>query len=551
MEPIDYMGALRRSWRLLIALGILGLVVAVLIPAGPKADKGTTSGPKWSASTMVGSAPGGAQSVLGGGVTNTQVDFYASSSAVRSATLQAYGLDATPANMAYLLSSRPAKAVTKRGVQNSPTILTAQGNSAYGAMTLVTVYEQQLGDYLVNLASNKQKQSKSSSNAPDITTDSIGYTVVTPASPIVNHHAKKSSIASSRKVRGLVGLAIGLAIAALIVLARELLDKRIRSRERAESTFGYPVVAEIPGDARFHGEQARELDVVGEPDSVGAEAYRMLRMSVLFEGLAPKMVESSGVDALLASSVGMGLRNGAGGPGNGKSADSPTAPAGETSLTEKVGRREVVLVVSAGTEPTRAQVAANFAAVYAEAGQRAVVISTAELGTGRLGVPTGAITGEISREDVESRLEPSRIEDVFRLPLSDFVDNSGQLVTRAPAVIEAARSVADVVVVEAPPLLAVHHAEALSHAVDVVLLVGECWETTYDDARRAGEVLRRMEAPVLGVVLTNVRVSRRDVRHAHASLRRMPEPGDGPPSEPNGQPVVDLTVAASGTPSQA
>jgi protein-tyrosine kinase len=250
--------------------------------------------------------------------------------------------------------------------------------------------------------------------------------------------------------------------------------------------------------------------------------------------------------------VGMGLGDtvGANGNGNGKRAESPGEES-SGSTTEKSGRRQVVLVVSAGTETNRPQVAANFAAVYAEAGQRAVVISTAELGRGRLAEPTGAVRGDVEPEDVESRLEPSRIENVLRLPLSDFVDNSGQLVTRAPAVIEAARSVADVIVVEAPPLLAVHHAEALSHAVDVVLLVGECWDTTYDDARRAGDLLRRMDAPVLGIVLTNVRISRRDIRHAHASLRGVPESDLDPTADPTGQPVSDLTAAGAGTTSQA
>ena len=91
------LGGIRRSWRLLIALGILGAVVAVLIPVSPKAAKGSLTGFKWSASTTVGASPGGAQGVLGGGVTNTQVEFYAASTAVRVATLQAFGVSTTPA----------------------------------------------------------------------------------------------------------------------------------------------------------------------------------------------------------------------------------------------------------------------------------------------------------------------------------------------------------------------------------------------------------------------------------------------------------------------
>jgi hypothetical protein len=50
--------------------------------------------------------------------------------------------------------------------------------------------------------------------------------------------------------------------------------------------------------------------------------------------------------------------------------------------------------------------------------------------------------------------------------------------------------------------------------VDVVLVVAECRVTTFDHARRAGDLLRRMGAPVLGVVLTGTRVDRSDIRPA-------------------------------------
>jgi Mrp family chromosome partitioning ATPase len=43
-------------------------------------------------------------------------------------------------------------------------------------------------------------------------------------------------------------------------------------------------------------------------------------------------------------------------------------------------------------------------------------------------------------------------------------------------------------------------------------VVGECDVTTFGDARRAGDLLRRIDAPVLGVVLTNVRIDQKDVR---------------------------------------
>jgi len=190
--------------------------------------------------------------------------------------------------------------------------------------------------------------------------------------------------------------------------------------------------------------------------------------------------------------------------------DAPQPGAGQPLAP--LGERTVVMVVSAGTEPSRPHVAANLAAIYGEAGQRVIVVSTGDV---------EAVSGVrlvdsrpkvIRREDVEEQLQPSRLEFVSRLPLGTFVANSGELVTRGRAVLDAARTLCDVVIVEVPPLLAVHHAEALAHAADVVLVVGECDVTTFGDARRAGDLLRRIDAPVLGVVLTNVRIDQKDVR---------------------------------------
>jgi len=177
-----------------------------------------------------------------------------------------------------------------------------------------------------------------------------------------------------------------------------------------------------------------------------------------------------------------------------------------------IGDRRVVMVVSAGTEPSRPHVAANLAAIYGEAGQRVIVVSTGDIEAGSSIRLAEAGRSTITRDDVEAQMQPSRLEFVSRLPLGGFVANSGELVTRGRAVLDAARTLADVVIVEVPPLLAVHHAEALARAVDVVLVVGECGVTTFSDARRAGDVLRRLDAPVLGVVLTNVRINPKDVR---------------------------------------
>jgi Mrp family chromosome partitioning ATPase len=186
-------------------------------------------------------------------------------------------------------------------------------------------------------------------------------------------------------------------------------------------------------------------------------------------------------------------------------------------------------------------VAANLAAVYAEADQRVIVAATRELGVGGPvpAVPSqGLLAGEIRPVDVEARLEPTRIANVSRLPLPLFLQNSSQLVTRGKELLSAARAVSDVIIIETPPLLSVHHAEALSHAADVVVVVGECGMTRLTDAKRASQLLRRIGAPVLGVILTNVRVEgRQKRRRAHPALP--------PPTTPVASP---LPVAEMVTP---
>ena len=55
MEPIDYIGALRRSWRLLVALAVVGAIIAVLLPVS-KIAKANKPLP-WQSSALSGRSP--------------------------------------------------------------------------------------------------------------------------------------------------------------------------------------------------------------------------------------------------------------------------------------------------------------------------------------------------------------------------------------------------------------------------------------------------------------------------------------------------------------
>jgi Mrp family chromosome partitioning ATPase len=536
MEPIDYGGALRRSWRLLIALAILGAVIAVLVPVGhAKKDK---SAVPYTATAIVGTPPNGQNSPLNGGVTSAQIAFVGNQTSTLQDVADAAGLDVPAAELPSYLSASiaasgsPGSAQAAGGTikRNTPTVvhLTASGSTADQAVNLANVYAVVLQSDVTTAATDRQASNPKSA-ASQGGTAYTGYEVIAQATGAAHGTKVKASLGASRKVRLVAGLVIGALVGAAIVLLRELLDKRLRNAARAEANFGFPVVVEIPsgslGAASALPGLAPMVDVIRDPDSPGAEAYRMLRVSVMFENLAslsgPTDPYAVGFDAAKLGQP---------------RADQPI----DAGAVHEVGDRRVVLVASAGTEPSRPYVAANLAAIYAEAGDRVVVISTGEVEAATNGSHSTTVSGEIRPEDIEAHLELSRLEHVSRLPLSPFIQRSGQLVTRMPAVLDAARQVSDVIIVEVPPLLGVHHAEALARYVDVVLVVAECRFTTFDHARRGGDLLRRMGAPVLGIVLTGVRGAHLDARPA--ALNRAPAAAEEP--QRHDEPAVAIGAGA-------
>jgi hypothetical protein len=92
------------------------------------------------------------------------------------------------------------------------------------------------------------------------------------------------------------------------------------------------------------------------------------------------------------------------------------------------------------------------------------------------------------------------------LGLQPFVAHTSQVVTRVPEVLDALRDVVDVVILEVPSFLSIHHGQGLAPLADLVLIVGERRLTTTDELRRTSAVLRRLGAPVVGMALTDASV---------------------------------------------
>jgi tyrosine-protein kinase len=75
------------------------------------------------------------------------------------------------------------------------------------------------------------------------------------------------------------------------------------------------------------------------------------------------------------------------------------------------------------------------------------------------------------------------------------------------AIVERARTLADVVIVDTAPVGTVNDATTLLGLVDGVVLVARLNHTTKDAARRALRVLRNVDVQLLGVVVTDAAVT--------------------------------------------
>ena len=542
IEPINFLGALRQRWRLIVVLAVLGAVIALLVPT--TAAKHPKTLLRWETWATVG-APA-SSGLISGTVSNAQILFYSNTFPVKLAAVSDVGLKGNPYEYAGGMFGSTTAPSTKGGVYptgpGTASGTTAKKAASSGgnvtlyssaptpelAAALANAYAKELGNTLESIvaahaadsaSSTKGSQSTSADGSPFAAT-STGYQVIFPGTPELAHriNVPKSSTFDSHKVRLAVGLIGGLLVALLIILARELLNKTIRRAGRAEHHFKFPVIADIP---ETYPPDAGVVDVVDRPTSPASEAYRKLRMSVLFEAMASDAAPTGAASDAFADMFGMG------------------AAQSEPYQVPEPGSRNVLLVTSTVDEPSRSKVVANLAASYAEAGEFVIVVSSGDLEVGTTFPAESIQSGPVTPEDIERWIVPAGPENVSMLSMRHFMRNSGQLVSRSKEVLDAAREVAAVVIVETPAFLRYHHGEALVHSVDVVIIVVENGVTEVPDAQDMGDILRRLGAPVLGVVFTGEELSKGQKRVLDAGMAASGRSGNVHP--PDGDDQVDPT----------
>ena len=315
---------------------------------------------------------------------------------------------------------------------------------------------------------------------------------------------------------GILGLLAGI----ILVLVLDRFDSRIRTRQLAEKLFGAPVIAEIPYVSSFKRHRDRIVSLE-DPRSSTADAFRI----------------AAAILTMPTHMRGKRAANG-NGNGNGESHRDDDADLTVSNALLTIGdlgdRPRRILVTSPGPSDGKTTITSNLAAVFGARGEHVTVMSC-DLRRPYIhrlfGVPgapglsealSGAGVGVAELPFVESPVAPN----VRVVPSGVPPEQPGEILgsddMRLALAVAQRRS--DMVFVDTAPVLATSDAAPLVGEVDGVIVVARAGRTTVEVAERTAEVLRRLNAPVIGVILNAAAEMTVPRRYYTYRYYRRPEP---------------------------
>jgi capsular exopolysaccharide synthesis family protein len=261
---------------------------------------------------------------------------------------------------------------------------------------------------------------------------------------------------------GALGLFIGLSLGIGLAFLRDRLDQRVGSREDIESTLEAPLLGRIPVADDLH----EVLAVGADGNPLAGEAFRALRTRLQFAAS-----QSPFKSVMITSSE----------AGEGK---TTTAANLAVALAQTDSR--VVLV---GADLRRPELRRYFPDAH---------------GPGLADVLSGA-------SDLSEVVRSTPLENLLIIPSGRHVRDvpEASLGSQAMAVVlQRLGANADVVVLDAPPLLGVSDSLDLASLVDVAVMVVDAGRAHRSAVAEATNDLRSVGAGLLGVVLTRYDPSR-------------------------------------------
>ncbi len=289
--------------------------------------------------------------------------------------------------------------------------------------------------------------------------------------------APKEPIAPKKKLNLVLGLLLGLGLGVAIAFAMDYMDDSISTMEDLEP-LGSTLIATIPNIKPEHENgimsklarmQDPEAFAINErlvthlkPRSPVSEAYRSLRTNILF-----------------------------------------TAPENP---------KHVILMTSSGPREGKSTSVANLAITFAQMGTSTLLID-ADLRRPMLdklfqvdqqpGL-TNVLVGQKDISEIITRVE--QVPNLHLLTCGINPPNPAELLgsERMRELLNQLREKFSVILIDAPPVIAVTDPSVLARFVDGVVLVVRAAQTQRSAAVMAAEQLKRVEAPLLGLLLNGV-----------------------------------------------
>jgi len=276
-----------------------------------------------------------------------------------------------------------------------------------------------------------------------------------------------TSPVNPRPVRnGVLALFLGAILGVGLAFLVDYLDDSIESRDEVQRLYDSPVLGEIPRYRELEDEQRRSaLVMVSEPKSPISESFRALRTNIQYVNYERQL--------------------------------------------------KVIMVTSAGPSAGKTFVVSNLAVSLAEAGHRVILVccdmrrpSIHELF--RLGNTEGLSTVLVGKKTLEECLKNSGKRNLQILTSGPLPPNPSELIgsRRMNELLARAKSLADFVLIDTPPVLAVSDAAVLAPRSDGVMVVCGMGIAKRDDARKAHDLLLQVKSNLIGVVLNYMEEAR-------------------------------------------
>lgn len=208
------------------------------------------------------------------------------------------------------------------------------------------------------------------------------------------------------------------------------------------------------------------LITLTDPRSLAAEAYRTLRTNLYFSSL------DTDLETLVVTSAA---------PGDGKS-----TTLANLAVTMAQGEKRTILVDADLRRPAL---------------HRIFTVGNSQ-GLTTMAVQDSALA--------EPPLAPTGVENLWLLPSGPLPPNPAEILgsRRMEEIIAALKANADIVLFDAPPVIAVTDAAVLGTKVDGVLLVVRAGKTRREHALRAKELLEKAQVRLMGAVLSDAPLDR-------------------------------------------